>query len=156
MATKQVNGVTMFTNILIPMDLEHAEMYELTVNAAKQLLAGSVGKIHTLYVDQTKIHNASFTLANTNTAQQIKQETKQRVREIFHSTVPEELQGSCRIREGVVYDEILAQADEVKPDVILVASGRPGFSSYLIGSNAEKVLRHAQCSVFVIRDSKAW
>jgi nucleotide-binding universal stress UspA family protein len=31
-------------------------------------------------------------------------------------------------------------------------AGTPGLSSYIIGSNAERVVRHAECSVFIVRD----
>ena len=52
---------------------------------------------------------------------------------------------------GSVYDEVLKQADEQKADLIVVGSHRPNWSTYLIGSNAATVVRHALCSVLVVR-----
>ncbi|WP_027856757.1 universal stress protein [Marinobacterium jannaschii] len=146
----------MFNNILIPLDLEHEEMFASAVEVATQLFGSDGGKIHALYVDQTKIHNSSFTLLSTEVVKQIRREVKKRVSEVFEQNVSEAYRGSCHTRDGVIYDEILEEAAVLKPDVILVAAGKPGLSSYLLGSNAEKVLRHAECSVFVIRDKKIW
>ncbi|TPQ46867.1 universal stress protein UspA, partial [Prosthecomicrobium hirschii] len=35
---------------------------------------------------------------------------------------------------------------------IVVSSHRPSMATYLIGSNAAKIVRHAPCSVMVVRD----
>ncbi|RVU32236.1 universal stress protein [Neptunomonas marina] len=146
----------MYNNILIPIDLEHVEMFPRAVEVAIQLFGNEKGKIHSLYVDSTKIHSISFTQVDNEVASQMRKEMKKRVRRVFEEHVPEEMQGSCHIRNGVVYDEILEEESRLQPDVILVAAGKPGVASYLLGSNAEKVLRHAQGNVFVIRDNKHW
>lgn len=55
------------------------------------------------------------------------------------------------VREGIVHDQILEQAAEIGADAILMVAQRPGLSSYFIGSAAERVVRHAKCSVFILR-----
>ena len=52
---------------------------------------------------------------------------------------------------GSVYDEVLKEATRMKADLIVVGSHRPNWSTYLIGSNAGNIVRHAQCSVLVMR-----
>ncbi|EKT62306.1 universal stress protein [Providencia burhodogranariea] len=52
---------------------------------------------------------------------------------------------------GSVKDEILAVAEEVNADVIMLGSRRPSMSTYLLGSNAASVVRYANTSVLVIR-----
>ena len=42
-------------------------------------------------------------------------------------------------------------ATEMNADCIVVASHRPGFEDYFLGSTAARVVRHANCSVHVIR-----
>ena len=56
------------------------------------------------------------------------------------------------VASGTVYEEILRVAAETKCDVIVMASHRPGLQDYLIGPNASRVVRHAHCSVLVVRD----
>jgi nucleotide-binding universal stress UspA family protein len=42
-------------------------------------------------------------------------------------------------------------AEEKGADLIIIASHRPGLKDYFLGSTAAKVVRHAKCSVLVIR-----
>ncbi len=46
---------------------------------------------------------------------------------------------------------ILDFANENDIDCIVVASHKPGLESYFLGSTADRVVRHARCSVHVIR-----
>ncbi|HEF8773448.1 universal stress protein [Providencia manganoxydans] len=52
---------------------------------------------------------------------------------------------------GSVKDEILAIAEEISADIILIGSRHPSMSTYLLGSNAASVVRYAKTSVLVIR-----
>ena len=58
-------------------------------------------------------------------------------------------------RHGVPYDEIIKYADEIKADLIVVGSHSPTVSDYLLGSTAAKIVRHANCSVHVVRNRKS-
>ncbi len=55
------------------------------------------------------------------------------------------------VRTGHSYTTILDVAEEVDSDLIIIASHRPGLQDYLLGSTAAKVVRHAPCSVLVVR-----
>ena len=55
------------------------------------------------------------------------------------------------VRVGGIYHEILAEAAEWGADLIVVGSHRPVVSDYLLGSNAKTIVRHALCSVLVVR-----
>jgi len=46
---------------------------------------------------------------------------------------------------------ILDVAEDMGADCIVIASHRPGLEDYLIGSTAARVVRHADCSVHVVR-----
>ncbi|WP_282561952.1 universal stress protein [Providencia rettgeri] len=52
---------------------------------------------------------------------------------------------------GSVKDEILATAEDINADIILLGSRRPSMSTYLLGSNAASVVRYAKTSVLVVR-----
>ena len=51
-----------------------------------------------------------------------------------------------------IYAEILAVAEEVGADLIVVGSHRPAMKDYLLGTNASRIVRHANCSVLVARE----
>lgn len=46
---------------------------------------------------------------------------------------------------------IVDYADKHAIDCIVVASHRPGFQDFFLGSTADRVVRHAKCAVHVIR-----
>jgi nucleotide-binding universal stress UspA family protein len=55
-------------------------------------------------------------------------------------------------REGTSYHEIVAMAQRGDFDLIVMASlGRSGLVDMLLGSTAERVVRHAPCPVLVVR-----
>jgi nucleotide-binding universal stress UspA family protein len=58
---------------------------------------------------------------------------------------------STAVASGGVYHELLREATEWGADLIVVGSHRPVMSDYLLGSNAKTIVRHAQCSVLVVR-----
>ena len=56
------------------------------------------------------------------------------------------------IRHGVPYEEIVNYAREIGADLIVMAThGHTGLSHILLGSVAEKVVRHAPCPVLTTR-----
>ncbi len=55
------------------------------------------------------------------------------------------------VKHGSVYKEILALADAIDVDMIVMASHRPEMKEYLLGPNAARVVRHAKQSVTIIR-----
>ena len=55
------------------------------------------------------------------------------------------------VRMGTPSAGILGTAQEQKADLIMIASHKPGFSDYFIGSTATRVVRHAETSVMVLR-----
>jgi universal stress protein F len=53
--------------------------------------------------------------------------------------------------EGHSGRSILDWAETNKPDLIVIASHRPGMQDLLLGSTASQVVRHAACAVHVVR-----
>jgi nucleotide-binding universal stress UspA family protein len=57
----------------------------------------------------------------------------------------------CRV--GVAFDEICSVARETEADLIIIAThGHTGLKHILVGSTAERVVRHAPCPVLVVRE----
>ncbi len=59
---------------------------------------------------------------------------------------------SAAARAGGIYHELLQEAQDWNADLIVVGSHRPVMSDYLLGSNAKTIVRHALCSVLVVRE----
>ena len=55
------------------------------------------------------------------------------------------------VRVGHPYKTILEVAEELSAELIIIASHQPEHHNYFLGSTAAKVVRHATCSVLVVR-----
>lgn len=52
---------------------------------------------------------------------------------------------------GNAYEEILKTADADNADLIVIGAHKPDFKDFLLGPNAARVVRHSNCSVYVVR-----
>ncbi|MBY4607809.1 universal stress protein [Rhizobium sp. 9T] len=62
-----------------------------------------------------------------------------------------EVAATVEIRNGPPAKAIIAAAESHHADLIILASHVPDFSNYFIGATADRVVRHAKCSVLVER-----
>jgi nucleotide-binding universal stress UspA family protein len=56
------------------------------------------------------------------------------------------------VARGSIYREILSAAGQIGADLIIMSARRLELEDYLLGPNAARVVRHADCSVLVVRD----
>ncbi|MEC8040969.1 MAG: universal stress protein [Pseudomonadota bacterium] len=80
-------------------------------------------------------------------------ETVSRLKAFVKSVLGEELPFKVRheVATGKVYQEVLHAAELAGSDLIVIGSHRPTARDYLLGTNAAKVVRHAEVSVYVVR-----
>jgi len=63
--------------------------------------------------------------------------------------------GAALIRQGQPSDMLAAAVRELGSDLLVIAThGRTGLNRLLLGSTAEKVVRHAPCPVLVVRPTE--
>lgn len=58
------------------------------------------------------------------------------------------------VATGSIYEEILQLAEQTDADLIVIGAHKPDLREYLLGPNAARVVRHSNCSVYVVRDWK--
>ncbi len=56
------------------------------------------------------------------------------------------------VRSGSVYAGLIEAGETFEADLIVLSSHRPEMKDYLLGANASRVVRHAKCSVMVVRE----
>jgi universal stress protein F len=61
---------------------------------------------------------------------------------------------STVVRIGPVYPELLAEAEEWGADLMVVGAHKRSMATYLLGSSAAAIVRHASCTVMVVRSAK--
>jgi len=65
--------------------------------------------------------------------------------------IPDDLSVAKSVDEGTIYERVLAAADRLGVDLIVVGAHRPELKDYLIGPNSARIVRHAECSVMLVR-----
>lgn len=140
----------MFTKILLPVDLAHEDHIRELMRVAAKMAEGESPEVHMLYVDQSLIHTAGYPQLDEQSLADHRRDAKATMDRLL-AELPEGLTGFSHCREGTAHDQILETAEELGVNVIVMMARKPGISSYFIGSNAERVVRHAGCSVVILR-----
>lgn len=55
------------------------------------------------------------------------------------------------IATGRAYEEVLNLAQKAETSLIVVGAHKADLANYLLGPNASRIVRHAKCSVYVVR-----
>ncbi|MEP5762664.1 MAG: universal stress protein [Litoreibacter sp.] len=55
------------------------------------------------------------------------------------------------VATGRAYEEVLKLAKKARSSLIVVGAHKTDLSDYLLGPNAARIVRHAKCSVYVVR-----
>lgn len=145
----------MFKNILVPIHLEYKKNHTKLLKGAFKLLDDEEGQITLLYVNENRAHTQiNISLDDLVTQCNNDDVALGKLKEIAieHSLPIEKV--SFKIKTGSVHQEVLEEAQNIKADAIVMMSSKPGISSYFISTTAERVIRHSDCSVFVIRLDK--
>jgi len=136
----------MFNTILLPVDLAHLDEGQKTLDLALSLM-GENTEIILLYVIE-EIPNWT----DIDLPADFMEKSIQSAREALQSLAAvTDKDIKIEIRSGHAYSTILKDAEAVNADLIIMASHKPGLKEYFLGSNASKVVSHANCSVLVLR-----
>lgn len=140
----------MYSSILVPIDLEEPSSWSKAIPTALMLARCCDARLTlmTIVTDTVAGREAQWSAIG--------------YRELLSTAaarlalLADELRGDMpvetKVAGGGICDGIVDLADEVKADLIVLASHRPTMRDRLIGANASHVVRHAGCSVLVVRE----
>jgi nucleotide-binding universal stress UspA family protein len=77
-----------------------------------------------------------------------------RLKEVIDEAVPRDIPAEAIVKHGTPYQVVVDAAADLDVDLIVVAAHRPSLKDYLIGPTSARVVRHADCSVYVVRPHK--
>ncbi len=140
----------MFKKILIPIDLAELTIARPAIDAAVELALQSKGALRLITIE-TLLPASFMEYVPPDFDKSQEARAARALEEISAGLAFPKESISHTVRFGGIYVEILAEADDWGADLIVVGSHRPSMSTYLIGSNAKTIVRHAKCSVLVIR-----
>ncbi len=142
----------MFKNILVAVDLEHGTHSDDLLRIASYIAITHGARVHLLTVVAAAPAVVSqFLPENYEKMASGKIETE--LAALAAKVDLAEGAADSSVRFGDVYQEILAHANKIGVDLIIVASHKPNVGDFLLGTTAARVVRHASCSVLVIRQN---
>lgn len=139
----------MFKAILVPVDLTETARNESVIRQAGELARQHGASVRFLAV-MAPVQPSVAAYLPAGAHQKAVDDVQAELKKLVETTGLGD-KASFEVREGVVYHEILTDAEENGIDLIVMGSHRPEMSTYLFGSNAAHVVRHAECSVLVLR-----
>ena len=80
-------------------------------------------------------------------------EVKDKQKALSESVLGEAFDHEIRhiVATGSIYQEILSTAEKAGSDLIVIGAHNPDLKDFLLGPNAARIVRHAKCSVHVVR-----
>ncbi len=134
----------MYKKIVVGLSLEHG-ISERALGAAKKL-ADAGAEIVAVHVTEP-LHGSVRSFVSNDDLKKARQKTESMLKE----RVDNHPEVASVVLEGNAGQVIAEYAEEVGADCIVVGSHKPNIGDYLLGSTAARIVRHAGCSVHVLR-----
>jgi len=142
----------MFKEILFAVDLNAPKTQQKALDAALAQTGLSGAKLHVISVVPDFGVGMVSSYFPDGFEKKVIAETDQKLSAYLKAHVPKDIAVENVVAHGTIYSEIIRYAAKVKADLIVMASHRPELKDYLLGPNASHVVKHANCSVLVVRD----
>jgi nucleotide-binding universal stress UspA family protein len=142
----------MFQNILVPVDIHEPSTWQGIFPVARKLANESDAIVHLVTVvpkDSALQVLAQFVPEGAE--QRLVDEAKERLAALAAEGFADGPRVKCHALAGNVYVEVLNLAEAVGAELVVLSSHRPELKDYLLGPIAARIMRHANCSVFVVR-----
>jgi nucleotide-binding universal stress UspA family protein len=141
----------MFKNVLIAIDLGEPGSWARALPVAVQLCKDWSARLHVVTVSAAvNVQVASFFPEDAN--ERLLKQTATALKEWIQEHIPAGIEVHRVVGQGSIHREIIAAAEKAGADLIVMASHKPTARDYLLGANAAHVVRHAACSVMVVRN----
>ena len=141
----------MFNKVLLPVDANHPESWEKALPAALHC-AGADGEIHILGIVLDLGAAVISSFLPQDFVQHAMEDLKSKLADLAENEVPSGRRVEVHVAHGHVPETILRVADTLEADLVVMASHPPNdLQTILIGSNADKVVRHAMIPVLTVR-----
>lgn len=142
----------MFKRILVPVDVDHEGSWSRPLPIAEQLAADYGAELHVVTVVPAMGMSIVGSFFPPDFEQKALAQASANLDGIVTKVAKNAAGVQRHVAHGTIYEEILAVADKLGCDLIVMLSHRPELKDYLLGPNAARVMRHAKQSVFIVRE----
>jgi nucleotide-binding universal stress UspA family protein len=143
----------MFKNVLLAVDLNHDESWRKALPVAIGVCQQHGARLHAVSVIPDLHMPMIASHFPEGFLRKLIEATEHKLAAFVRDHVPDDV--SCTdavVSGGAIYELLLRYADEHAVDLIVMEAYHPDLKDFLLGSNAEKVARHAKQSVLVVRE----
>jgi nucleotide-binding universal stress UspA family protein len=142
----------MFRNILVPVDLSDKHSWRKALPTAIGLCEAFGARLNLI----TVVPEFGLPMVGQIFPEGYEEKLRQQAAKQLKAFVAEQVPGAVSTRrivaQGKIYQEILKAAATIEADLIVMGAHHPELKDYLLGPNAARVVRHADCSVMVVRE----
>ena len=141
-------------NIVALVDLEDESSWRKVLPAAIKQVRHTGARLHVLNVVPDGMFKMTIVaqLIPEDYERKVTDDARQRLAKLIGEYAVDDVQLEQVVRFGSVYKEALGFARDINADLIVVGAHKPELKDYLLGPNAAQIVRHATCSVWVVRE----
>jgi len=141
----------MHKNILFPVDLEHTVEAEKALKIAIEEARRSNAKLTVMTVAPGFGMPIVASYFEKGAVKSALKEIARHLKRYVDDNIPDDIETRAIVNEGNPAELILKQAQNDNVDLIVIASHNSQIENLLLGSCAAKVVRHAHCTVTVVK-----
>lgn len=142
----------MYNDILLAIDLVNDESWRKSVPTAVEYAKAFGSTLHVV----TVVPNFGMTIVANYFPKDHEEKAIADCNEQLHAFTKEHIPADINVQHivacGTAYEEILSLSEKVKCDLIVLGSHRPKAQDFFLGPNSARIVRHAKCSVLVVRE----
>jgi nucleotide-binding universal stress UspA family protein len=144
----------MYRKILVPLDIHQEAECQYMMEVIRQLFSHQ-GNPH-IHLLTVLPHDEELGALNQfipeDFADQLHEKACETLDALASDLQKSNLLCSTDVLSGNVYVETLAVAEKLNANLIIIGASRPELKDYFLGPSAARVVRHADCSVLVVRE----
>lgn len=143
----------MYKKIIVAVDLAETDVAQKALDAAIELANLTKGELRLVHV-RHPVPASPLGIVGGDVLSDHKSYFDRELAKMMAALpIPKERLSAANLI-GTVYDCVLSEARSWGADLIVVSAHHPSMATYLLGSNAAKIVRHADCTTLVVRSGK--
>ncbi len=144
----------MFRKILLPVDVAEPEIAKEAIEAATTLAKAFDSQLRLIHVTSPVVVASPMAVIPQAVYDELGVYEKSELQRLAAPIDLSKATISTVVRIGAVYPELLSEAEDWGADLIIVGAHKRSMATYLLGSSAAAIVRHAACTVMVVRSGK--
>ena len=144
----------MFRKILLPIDVAEPDIAKEAIEAATALAKAFDSQLRLIHVTSPVVVASPMAVIPQAVYDELGVYEKSELQRLAAPIDLPQNTISTVVRIGAVYPELLSEAEEWGADLIIVGAHKRSMATYLLGSSAAAIVRHAACTVMVVRSGK--